>query len=461
MKLRLFFVLLSFFFSAHQAVAAASSVWSLTGEQRREFLRAYSPLIFKAAAEKKSKHYGHDWITHFDFDQDGDFSNNHRNWKDIFKKMTQEKRSYDFSPTLYTALMEFMTEKGTKSLVLIYHIYHARDGSSIHDWERVELRLDGVQAQPLRGEKVNYVAITNHGIHQARAGKDVKFWKTPSGKHAMIYQSGWRQRKLGRLLKKPRKNELRFMKSSQGDMQELLRKRGNTAELEAYKTWFGDLVFHYIFGIDSDPALKQSLGLRVLNQQSASSLYSGVKQDREIPVSQVKRIQYQLQDLADITVTQWKNPQKPEFENPSWSGRFLVLMNKSPLMTESGKTLVPASEVMQVFHNKALNDSDEDKSRSGIIRKSWFWGKYRFNKDDGPGDIARRPGEESDQEFEGRTPLPNFSERYLWQHDYLLHSWGKRPVWLPTDWYLSSAGGFDGRWIQLFKDHRTIVVPGL
>ncbi len=51
--------------------AAWSQAWSLSDQQRRDYLGYYSPIIFKNADEDAGKHAGYDWITNFDFDRDG------------------------------------------------------------------------------------------------------------------------------------------------------------------------------------------------------------------------------------------------------------------------------------------------------------------------------------------------------------------------------------------------------
>ena len=135
--------------------ALAEEPWVLSNDQRRAFLHYYSPIILKRADEDKGegKHIGHDWITNFDYDRDGKFSNNRKNWKrEKFKFINKTAyQDWQIRPTLYTAAIEFMND-GQKSLILLYHVYHAMQGcilpsckfEDIHDWERIELRLDGI-----------------------------------------------------------------------------------------------------------------------------------------------------------------------------------------------------------------------------------------------------------------------------------------------------------------------------
>jgi hypothetical protein len=52
---------------------AHAQAWSLTKAQRQAYLNYYAPVILKRGDENDGKQ-GRDWITNFDFDQDGDFS---------------------------------------------------------------------------------------------------------------------------------------------------------------------------------------------------------------------------------------------------------------------------------------------------------------------------------------------------------------------------------------------------
>jgi hypothetical protein len=61
---------------------ASAQAWTLTKVQRQAYLNYYAPVILKRGDENDGKQ-GRDWITNFDFDQDGDFSNNRLNWRNI------------------------------------------------------------------------------------------------------------------------------------------------------------------------------------------------------------------------------------------------------------------------------------------------------------------------------------------------------------------------------------------
>ena len=126
--------------------------WTLTNDARRAFLYHYAPLLFIRARSGSSER-GRDWVTNFDFDRDGDFSNNKDNWEDLDRFIAGARPGWDIRPTLYTGLIEFMTGE-RKDLVLLYHVYHAKQRGSIHDWERIEIRVNGVDAEPGAGEQV-------------------------------------------------------------------------------------------------------------------------------------------------------------------------------------------------------------------------------------------------------------------------------------------------------------------
>lgn len=119
-------------------------------------------MILKRGDENNGK-AGRDWITSYDFHQDGNYSDNRVDWKNVDKYVaaaaTGSTGTYDrwrIRPTLYSAAIEFM-DGGQKSLVLLFHVYNAADkeGSDIHDWERVEIIVRNVSGTPGAGETVS------------------------------------------------------------------------------------------------------------------------------------------------------------------------------------------------------------------------------------------------------------------------------------------------------------------
>ncbi|MCY3796014.1 MAG: hypothetical protein OXG51_16785, partial [Gammaproteobacteria bacterium] len=62
-----------------------SAAWSLSDSERRSHLQYYSPIVFKRSNENSRNERGLDLVTNFDFDRDSRFSNNKRNWEDIYR----------------------------------------------------------------------------------------------------------------------------------------------------------------------------------------------------------------------------------------------------------------------------------------------------------------------------------------------------------------------------------------
>src|ERR1044072_3968734 len=87
---------------------ASAQTWRLTTAQRQAYLNYYAPVILKCADENNNKQ-GRDWITNFDFDQDGDFSNNRLNWLNVPQYVNSSQgatgayNNLRIRPTLYTA----------------------------------------------------------------------------------------------------------------------------------------------------------------------------------------------------------------------------------------------------------------------------------------------------------------------------------------------------------------------
>jgi hypothetical protein len=180
---------------------AQAQAWSLNDAQRQAYLHYYAPIVLKRANANNDRH-GYDWITNFDFDQDGDFSNNKLHWKNIPQYINASRTgpsAYDrwrIRPTLYTSLIEFMD--GGKNLVLIYHIYHALDKNAagdyqLHDWERVELLVKNVVGAPGSGESVAHAVVTQHKRNVIRryGNAQLNFMSSPTGNHLLIWQAEW------------------------------------------------------------------------------------------------------------------------------------------------------------------------------------------------------------------------------------------------------------------------------
>lgn len=171
---------------------AQTPSWSLTKAQHQAYLNYYAPVLLKRGDENNGKQ-GRDWLSNFDFDRDGNFSNNRLNWLNIGQYLTGSYSNWRIRPTLYTALIEYM-DGGNKSLVLLYHVYNAadKDGSEIHDWERIEIVVHGITGTPGgSGEYVNHVTVTMHKEQIIRRYYDagITFMQTATGRHVMLWQA--------------------------------------------------------------------------------------------------------------------------------------------------------------------------------------------------------------------------------------------------------------------------------
>lgn len=405
----------------------------LSYEHIRSYLHYYSPIIFKQANEYDDDHRGHDWITNFNYDRDHYLANNRENWSDELKKYVNQGEHPDWQirPTLYSAAILFHDKSLlTNSIILLYHVYHAKQRFEIHDWERIEIRIDNINGGPGSGEEINYVVITRHSLHNAREypDPDLNFMTTSAGKHVMIWQADWDFSLLN-----PSQAELHFVEESWSDVMEL---NANNATAKVDINDEGDSRFHYIFVDQSDTEATSFWNAQAIQNDNALSLTSGKGQYSDVPMSGVKRITYELQDLADIV---------PTHLNPTdWKDELLVNM-VTPLVSETGTTEVSAG--VKTFYKTALDTQDPDADRKGYIRKHWFWGVYIY-------------GAEGDNFYSELGPEP------WYQHLYFAHNGTRgdgsvddelenRGIFLGkgeyADWN-TSDGGFDGRWVQLFPD---------
>lgn len=438
------------------AAPAWAENWSLTNQERRLYLGYYAPVIFKNADEGARKHHGYDWITNFDFDRDGVFSNNKANWEDIDRYVSSGRASADtepggrrrwqIRPTLYTAIIEFMQD-GRKSVILLYHIYHAKQQRSIHDWERVEIRIDGVTGLPGGGaERIAYAVITTHRKHDRRVpgDADLNFWQTGFGKHLMIWQAPWSE------ASDLYRGELHWVADTARAVAER-RRRGGRAQVRIAGAPAPRDV-NYIFLCDCDPEATAGWDARRISRGNAADM--AAKTTGGAPWRKVPGISYELQDLADILPTHWSG-------NPyhlHWTVPYQTIVLESPILSETGGELVPAGR--QRFYAGARDIEDGGEHRKGYTGKHWFWGTYllgwaaSFTAEaflDGTPSGERGPAS-------GR---PEAHGRYWWQHDYFAHDGamgigmlaGERGEWLPGAWYSAAKGGFDGRWVQLFADN--------
>ena len=416
-----------------QFVSQSELIAGSSHEQIRSYLHYYSPVIFKQANEYDDNHKGHDWITNFNFDQDNYLANNKENWSDELKKYVNQGEHPDWQirPTLYSAAIRFYDQSlQTNSIILLYHVYHAKQRYEIHDWERIEIRIDNVHGGPGSGEEINYVVITRHSLHNAREypDPDLNFMTTSAGKHVMIWQADWDFNPFN-----PSQGELHFVEESWSDITAL---DANNATAKVDINNEGKSRFHYIFVDQSDTEATNFWKAQAIQNDNASSLASGKDQYSGVPMSEVKRITYELQDLADIIPT--------HLDPANWKDDLSVNM-VTPVTDENGTLEV--STGVTTFYYTALDTQDPDEDRKGYIRKHWFWGVYIY-------------GTEGDNFYSELGPEPWF------QHLYFAHNGTRgdgsvedelenRGIFLGKGEYANwntSDGGFDGRWVQLFPD---------
>jgi hypothetical protein len=451
---------------------ASAQAWSLTKEQRKAYLNYYAPVLLKRGDENNSKQ-GRDWITNFDFDQDGDFSNNRVNWLNVPSYVNASAygsgaySNWRIRPTLYTALIEYM-EGGSKSLVLFYHVYNAsdKDGNDIHDWERIEILVRGVAGTPGGGgEYVNHATITMHKEHLIRRYYDaggLNFMQTATGKHILIWQadeSDWDW----------------YTASAYGYHGHALQhvitpystiasRMSSAADAKVAVTGSDSKNVHYVFVPEGSSSTVSAWGAQSLSYANAGSFASRVDNGDTVRWYSTKRITYELQDIADIFPTHWVGNQ--------WYVHWLTddykyILLESPILNEAGQPEVSAG--MQLFYvrSRDIGKSGGVGADAAVLGKNPMWGNYsaEFNSE-APYDADGFDGFEGlGYDSYGRTRgaasgYYDSHNSYWWQHDFFVHSGAitsdqthyEAGMWLAGPWYTEANGGFDGRWVQLFDD---------
>ena len=425
-------------------------VWSLTDDERRAYLAYYAPVIFKRSNENDRDERGLDLITNFDFDQDGVFSNNKRNWEEVYRFVEghADVEHWRIRPTLYTALIEFMEPDETKSLLLLYHIYHAKQLGSIHDWERIELRIDDVQGTPGRGsERLRFVVITKHSEHKARNDPhaDLNFMETANGRHPIIWQAEWS----GSVFD-PNRAELRFVQDAWRVLNERVDGEDD-AEIDVTDS-DGEKDVNYVFVCECSPGAREYWEAEAIGFDNAEALTAGVR--KRVDWDEVPRVTYELQDLADILPT---HTAAGGYEK-HWKAPAHTILLESPLRGEGGAVELAAG--WHDFYYFAKDDEDPLENREGYPDKTWFWGAYDW---DGNRALKVRAYQGDALAFQGgsrgeASGRLDSHGSYWWQHDFFAHA-GRQGSeefqygrWLASDWYTETQGGFDGRWVSLFED---------
>ncbi|WP_436498616.1 hypothetical protein [Actinokineospora sp. HUAS TT18] len=446
---------------------AHAAVSNLTTAQRQAYLNYYAPVIFKRANEDNGQD-GRDWLANFDFDQDGNFATNRLRWLEsehyvaasAAQATTSPYARWRIRPTLYTSLIEYTTG-GVKSVVMLFHVYNAQDkeGSAIHDWERIEIVVRGVTGTPgAVGEYVNNSTITHHHEHiiRKRGDSGFNFMNTATGRHLMVWQADEAGSVLG-----THAHELRYVNDSYSSL--ISQSVTNDAEVEISGKDENKNV-HYIFVPQASSAAVSAWGAKPLTFANASTLIAGHDNEHTVDWYQAKRLTYELQDIADMIPTHWS-------QNPAWSTHWLSsaqddVVLESPVTNEAGA--VEVSTGRQRFYSKSRDNgaSDLTDGREGLIHKGWLYGAYSAEADEdiegSSDDFPAYGGTGKDssgwtrQLASGRSDSPN---SYWWQHDFFVHDGTvntsgstENGQWLRGAWYTAANGGFDGRWVQLFDD---------
>ncbi len=457
---------------AAPASAAADEPWALSMDQRRAYLEYYAPIIMKKADEGggwAGTDGGRDWMSNFDFDNDQRFGNNKENWEDLNDYLSGDRPDWDISPTMYTAMLEYTTAAG-KGATLIYYAYHAKQRTSIHDWERIEIRVEDITGDPGTGERVDHVVITEHSKHNTRpAGhEDLNFMPTATGQHVMIWRAD--QTSEIQILKpnRPVLGELHYVEESWVEVEELAGSPNDTAKVDI--NGHDEKGFHYVFVPETDVEAVQFWDAGQLTDRTADSLASH-KGTGSVDVEDVKKVQYELQDLADVAATFWDGG----LADRHWDGDVRNILIHQPIPGGiDGGPEVPVG--VQEFQARSIDSEDSKEDRKGFINKHWFWGTYLLGcggngKIEDGLDALDASGSFTGEAYREGAPngtrmiangQPDSAGAYWDQHDYFLHDGEKAKCdgsgelengeWLPAGWHLDVNGGFDGRWVQLFDD---------
>lgn len=428
---------------APDAGLTVSAKRTLTDDDRRAFLRYYAPVILKRSSESNTR-MGRDWMTSYDFDRDAQFSDNKANWEALQSYVTGGMHpEWTIRPTLYSAFIEFKTGE-RRDAILLFHVYHAKEEGSIHDWERIELRLNGIGKAPGGAEDIRYAVVTEHSKHNSRttADPDMNFMVTPTGKHLLAWQAQETNGIVGFF-----RAEIHFVEETWASIQG--RTSTDSAKVDVNG---GDAqAFHYAFVPDGDPNAVTAWNAQSISQANAQEQSAGTA--ATVTMGEVKRIAYELQDLADILPTHWSGG----FVSRHWEAPDIQILLDEELA--SGLDLGPSvTKGLQLFRAGSIDSEDANEDANGYPVKHWFWGAYRLG---GQSMFA--------EAFELGTPLggratangdPGSLNAYMHQHDYFAHG-GTRTdgssdtedgVWLPLGWSTAEADGFDGRWVQLFPN---------
>ncbi len=444
---------------------AHAQAWLLTQAERKAYLQHYAPVIMQRAEESSSKR-GRDWISNYDFDRDGNFANNRYSWPNLLSQYVAGSSSgstayqhWRIRPTLYSSAIEHM-EGGSKTLILLYHVYHPVDkkATEIHDWERIEIAVRSVAGIPgAAGEYVSYATVTRHKDHTLRrfGSPDLNFMQVASGKHLMIWQADEDNTDYSG---GAHGHELRFVQDSYATI---------SARVAANETSGVNISnadrksVHYLWVPEDSANAVSTWGAQSINYSNAASLAAG--RDDSVRWSQVKRITYELQDLADVFQTQWSGS--------SWWVNWTAddsedIQLETAIVDEVGIVQVPAGLQRFYLGSRDTLSASLTDGREGVLAKRWFWGGYSAetnadsisDSDDFGGYEGLGRGIDNYSRADASGDYASINS-YWRQHDYFAHSGFidtreryESGYWLRAGWHLWQNGGYDGRWDQLYDD---------
>jgi hypothetical protein len=234
---------------------------------------------------------------------------------------------------------------------------------------------------------------------------------------------------------------------------------GSSAEVEV--TNDGDKSVHYVWVPENSASAISAWGAQAINYSNAASLAAG--RDSTVRWPLVKRISYELQDLADVFQSHWSGS--------SWwinwtSDKTVDIKLDSAIVDETGTVQVPAGLQRFYVGSRDTYSSSQTDGREGVPVKKWFWGNYsaETNADtiSGSDEFGGYEGYGRGIDYYSRADASGdyaSLNSYWWQHDYFAHSglidtrqYYESGVWLRAGWQLWQNGGYDGRWAQIFDD---------
>jgi hypothetical protein len=284
--------------------------------------------------------------------------------------------------------------------------------------------------------------------------------QTATGKHVLLWQAD--ESDADGLPPGPHAHELRYVTNPYSWIV-------TTTSAEVNISGKGDKRnVHYVFVPEGSQAAVDAWAARPLSYTTASGLASRVDNGNTVNWYQVKRITYELQDLADIFPTNWQY--NPWYIHWLSSDSEDVLL-ESPIINEAGQAEVSAGLQRLYTQSRDIGKSNLTDGREGVLSKKWLYGGYSAELNS---DIAYWEFNYTSDDFKGFEGLGldsygrsrgadsgyfNSHNAFWWQHDYFVHSGIINPAdtreegtWLTGAWYTEANGGFDGRWVQIFDD---------